>query len=99
MKSKSNLNKKDIYKFISKKKGYSVLLSKKIVDHIIEIMVTQLKQNNLILKNIGSFKIVEKKERMGRNPKTKELFLINARKSIVFKASKKLLKSINKYSD
>ena len=99
MKSKNNFNKKDIYKFISKKKGYSVLLSKKIVDHIIEIMVTQLKQNNLILKNIGSFKIVDKKERTGRNPKTKELFLINARKSIVFKASKKLLKSINKYSD
>ena len=55
--------------------------------------------NALVSKNRGSFKIVDKKERTGRNPKTKELFLINARKSIVFKASKKLLKSINKYSD
>ena len=99
MKKKNNLNKKDIYKFISKKKGFSVLLSKKLVDNIIEIMVNLLKQNGLILKNIGSFKIVDKKERIGRNPKTKETFIINARKSIVFKASKNLLKKINKYSD
>jgi len=99
MKKKNNLNKKDIYKFISKKKGFSVLLSKKLVDNIIEIMVNLLKQDSLILKNIGSFKIVDKKERIGRNPKTKEPFIINARKSIVFKASKNLLKKINKYSD
>ncbi len=99
MKKKNNLNKKDIYKFLSKKKGFSVLLSKKLIDNIIEIMINLLKQDDLILKNIGSFKIVDKKQRIGRNPKTKEQFIINARKSIIFKASKNLLKNINKYGD
>ena len=30
----------------------------------------------LNLKNIGTFKIINKKERIGRNPKTKEEFYI-----------------------
>ena len=39
--------------------------------------------------------IVEKKERYGRNPKTREIYLINSRKSVSFTASKKLIKKIN----
>ena len=99
MKIKNNLNKKDIYILLNKKKGYPVLLSKKIINDIIQILINQTKYNNLILKNIGSFKIIKKNERLGRNPKTKEPFVINARKSIIFKASKNLIKNINKYSD
>ena len=94
-----NFTKQDISNYLSQLNGFPKALSKKIINEIIEIMIDCLKANKLIIKNIGAFKIVYKKERIGRNPRTKEPFIINARKSIVFKASKNLLKNINKYSD
>ena len=50
-------------------------------------MINQIKSGQLILKNIGSFKIVSKNERQGRNPKTKEEFIIPARKSVLYSSS------------
>ena len=41
------------------------------------------------------FVLKEKKERIGRNPKTKENFIIKKRKVITFKTSKNLIKLIN----
>ena len=55
----------------------------------------KIKDNDLNLKNLGSFKIINKKERVGRNPKTKEEFLIKPRKSISFTASKNFKLDIN----
>ena len=89
-----NLTKIDISKNLSKKRGYSVNFSKKIVDDLITILITQLKEKNLIIKNLGTFKLISKNQRIGRNPKTKEKFIINKRKSISFIASKNLLKTL-----
>ena len=58
-------------------------------------MCEQLKKNNLIIKNIGSFKLIEKNERIGRNPKTKEEIIISKRKSISFLSSKNLTNYLN----
>ena len=68
---------------ISKKLGVSVSLSKKLTEDLIDILFNKIKDNDLNLKNLGSFKIINKKERVGRNPKTKEEFLIKPRKSLV----------------
>ena len=46
--------------------------------------------------NIGSFKVIQKKERTGRNPKNSKNYTISARKSLSFIASKKLTKLLNK---
>ena len=43
-------------------------------------MIEIINKDKLNLKNFGSFKILKKKERLGRNPKTKEEFIISARK-------------------
>ena len=51
--------------------------------------------NNLNLKNVGSFKLIKKRERLGRNPKTGKEFLITSRKSIKFVTSTKITKKIN----
>ena len=88
--SNINLKKKDISKTISEKTGFSKNFSKKIVDDLIEILVKNIKKSNYSLKNIGTFKTVLKKQRMGRNPKTKEEFIITSRKTISFKPSKNL---------
>ena len=72
--SQNNLTKEDICIFLSRKKGYSVLYSKKIINNLIEILIDEIKENSFNLKNIGTFKILNKKERIGRNPRTKEIY-------------------------
>ncbi len=88
--------KEDISKYINKKIGLSTLVSKKIINDIIEIFSEHLISNHLLIKNFGSFYIKEKNQRLGRNPKTLEKFTISKRKVIVFKASKKFIKNLNK---
>tara|TARA_X000001036_G_scaffold439336_1_gene490141 strand:+ start:368 stop:655 length:288 start_codon:yes stop_codon:yes gene_type:complete len=92
---KNNLKKKDLVKNLSKKKGFSKLYSKKIIEDLILTISSNIKKKSFNLKNIGTFRLLKKKERMGRNPKTKENFKINARNSISFIASKKLLDNIS----
>tara|TARA_X000000950_G_C13757714_1_gene595471 strand:+ start:388 stop:681 length:294 start_codon:yes stop_codon:yes gene_type:complete len=91
-----NLKKIDIVKNLSASSGFSLNFSKKVINDLIEIININIKSGNLNLKNIGSFKIINKKERIGRNPKTKEKFLISSRKSIIFTTSKKILEKLNK---
>ena len=91
-----NFTKKDISKFLSKKTGYSNSLSRKIIEDLIEILKNNIVSNKLILKNIGSFKLINKKSRIGRNPKTLKNYEIKPRKVVIFKSSNTLLNKINK---
>lgn len=93
--SKKNIRKIDIIKKINKKTGFSLNFSKKILDDLIFLLLHNIKRDNFNLKNIGSFKIIKKKERVGRNPKTKKEYIISARNSVTFTASKKILKSLD----
>ena len=86
----------DLVKDLSLKTGYSQSYSKKIIDDLINIFIQNIKSGNLNLKNIGSFKVLNKKERIGRNPKTKEEFIITSRKSLSFTSSKKIIDNLNK---
>ena len=87
----NNLKKIDIIKNLSNKIGFSQNISKKIVNDLIDIIIENIKNDNMNLKNIGNFKLIIKKERLGRNPKTKEEFTITQRKSVSFTASKNIL--------
>ena len=80
---------------LSKLNGFPLSFSKKIIDDLLKSLKLNLRKNSLNLKNLGTFKVIEKKERYGRNPKTGEIHLINSRKSVSFTASKKLIKKIN----
>ncbi len=80
---------------LSKFYGFPLSFSKKIIDDLLKSLKLNLRKNSLNLKNLGTFKVIEKKERYGRNPKTGEIHLINSRKSVSFTASKKLIKKIN----
>ena len=46
------------------------------------------------LSSFGSFMVRQKNERIGRNPKTKEEAVIDARRVVVFRASKELKNKI-----
>ena len=95
-KTKKNTSKKDIINNIESIIGTSSQNIQKITNETIEILIHVLKKNNkLNIKNFGSFKIIFKKEREGRNPKTSEIYSINSRNSISFKASNVFKKEIN----
>ena len=95
--SKNNLKKNDLIKNLTENIGFSEIYSKKIVDDIFEIITLNIKAGKFNFKNVGAFKLIEKKERVGRNPKTKKEFIISKRKSISFKPSKKILNELNKF--
>ncbi len=91
----NNITKRDIAINISKKTGLSINYSLTLLDSFIIILTKKICENKLILKNIGSFKLIKKKSRIGRNPKTKEEYIIKERNSLSFSASKKLLEILN----
>ena len=95
--NQNNLTKKELIKNLSKKTGFSFLFLKKLVNDFFEALIQNIIKNNFNLKNIGTFKVINKKERIGRNPKTKEIFTINSRKSLSFIASNNLLDILNKH--
>ena len=92
---KNNITKIDIAKELSIKTGYSLELSKILINNLLIVLISSIKKNKLNLKNIGTFRLINKSERIGRNPITKENFVITSRKSISFIASKKLLSVVN----
>lgn len=87
---KYNFKKEDIIKNLSFSTGFSLNYSKKIINDLIEILIKNIKSGDFNLKNIGTFKIIYKRERIGRNPKTKEEFVIAPRKTISFSLSRKI---------
>ena len=93
--TRNSFKKEDFSKDINNRIGLSINLSKKIIDDLIIAFSENIKNNKLILKNIGRFKILNKSERLGRNPKTGEGFIFKKRKSISFITSEKLIKKIN----
>jgi integration host factor subunit alpha len=95
--NKKNYTKNDIIVDLSKKTGFSLNLSKKIFSDLLNILINKINKNELNLKNFGTFKLINKKERIGRNPNTKKEFIISARKSIRFSCSKNMLNILNMY--
>ena len=86
----------DLTKDISQKKGYSSLYSKKIIEDLILVFLEEVKNSTLYIKNLGTFKRKFKRERVGRNPKTKKLYSIKSRQSVIFTASKNLINKLNR---
>ena len=89
--SQDKSTREKIAKQISIEFGISYSTVYKKIDKILEIWGNEMIKCNLSINNIGSFNIKKKNERIGRNPKTKEEYLIKSRKVISFKKSNKLI--------
>ena len=89
------IRKIDMIENLSRKTGYSKNFSKKIINDLIKILIIELSTGSLIIKNVGSFKLIYKNQRVGRNPKTKEKHMITPRKSVKFILSKKIKLLLN----
>ena len=67
-----------------------------LVESVLELVKETLFQGEAIkIAGFGKFDVREKKPRMGRNPKTKEPMLIEARRVVKFTVSEKLRGKIN----
>ena len=89
IKNKQSLGKKEIIYSLKSSIGTSYTNIQKITYDIIDILTKILiDQKKINIKNFGSFNIVHKNERIGRNPKTKEEFTITSRNAVKFKPSK-----------
>ena len=94
MKRISN-TKKDISLNLSKITGFPYSLSNKLINDLLDTIICEIKNNKLIIQGIGTFILIQKNQRIGRNPKTKEEFVISKRKVIRFVVSKKLIDKLN----
>ena len=86
--NKNNFTKKDISKKIHLKTGLSNAYASNITDDFINILKNLIKNKETNIKNFATFRIINKGDRIGRNPKNKKIYKIKARKSIRFIKSK-----------
>ena len=93
----NNITRDDIAEFINQEFGLTKIDCNHFVNDLIEEIISGLISNKLVkIHNFGTFKVKNKKERLGRNPKTIEDIMISARNVISFTISKKSLIIINK---
>ena len=91
-----NLTKKDIVNSIYMQIGFSKRISETLLEDFFDLIIDNLiKHKKLKISKLGSFELRRKKQRIGRNPKTKETKIISERNVILFKASKDFKKFIN----
>jgi len=86
----------DLVERIAKQLDKTDKESEKILTAVLNGFTEGLKEDgDLIIRGFGRFVVQDKKERMGRNPKTGEPALIKARKKVSFKSSKNLKSVLN----
>ena len=91
-----NLTKKDLVNIIYMQIGFSKQISENLIDEFFSSITLNLKnEKKLKISKFGTFTIRNKKERIGRNPKTKEKKIISKRDVVLFKPSKDFKEFIN----
>ena len=94
--TKKNFTRKDLSNSIFKELGFSKNFSSTIIDDFFEILIQHLvKFRKIKISSFGTFEVINKKERIGRNPKTKEEAKITSRKIVKFRPSSIFKKKIN----
>ena len=91
-----NITRKKLYNRIHQNLGFSKNIASQIVDDFFELLIDELiKKKEVKISSFGTFKVIDKKERIGRNPKTRVVAKICARKIVKFKPSLKTKEKIN----
>ena len=93
---KKNLTRKDLINKLHQKLGFSKNFLSKITDDFFETLINELIiKKKVKISSFGTFTVLNKKERIGRNPKTKIEAKIISRKVVKFKPSVSLKNKIN----
>jgi integration host factor subunit alpha len=95
-----NLTKKDLINSVYMQIGFSKNISDNLIDDFLLTVIESLKnEKKLKLSKFGTFSIRNKRSRIGRNPKTKEVKTISNRNVVLFKASKEFKDLVNSKND
>ena len=93
---KKNFTRKDFSNKIYQNLGFSKNYSSTIIDNFFETLIQELvKSHKIKISSFGTFKVINKRERIGRNPKTKEKAIIVPRKVVTFKPSLLVKEKLN----
>ena len=76
-------------------------MTRKDISRILEIIFFEITEalnrgENIEIRGFGIYKVVQRKSRIGRNPKSSEILEIPAKKAIKWKMSKILFDRLNK---
>lgn len=86
--AQQTLTRAEISEHMAVKVGISRQRATKILEDVLEEMIKALvTEGHLKLSSFGSFTILHKKNRIGRNPKTRKEVMITPRKTVSFRAS------------
>lgn len=89
------MNKSQLIDAIAVEAGITKIQAKKSLEAFVNVTGATLKSGDKIaLTGFGSFSVVEKPARTGRNPRTGAAIKIAAKKSIKFKAGAELTASV-----
>ena len=88
-------NKKLISKKISADVSISQLDALNFINSFINLIKKNSKKNDIKISGFGTFFIHQSPRRVGRNPKTKESYIIKPRKKLNFKCSNIIKKILN----
>ena len=92
-----NFTRKNLSDNVHQNLGFSKNISSLIIDDFFESLVSELiKFNKIKISSFGTFEVFDKKERIGRNPKTKVEAKIVARKVVKFKPSNAVKEKLNR---
>ena len=93
---KKNFTRKDLSYKIYQNLGFSKSYSSTVIDNFFETLIQELLRSNKIkISSFGTFKVINKKKRIGRNPKTKEEAIIVPRKIVKFTPSLLVKQKLN----
>lgn len=89
------MNKTELINAVAEKAGLSKVDAKKAVEAAVAAVTEALaKGDKVSVIGFGTFAVVEKGERQGINPRTKETITIAARKSVKFKQGAELAEAV-----
>tara|TARA_X000000368_G_C22980338_1_gene689621 strand:+ start:722 stop:1000 length:279 start_codon:yes stop_codon:yes gene_type:complete len=91
----SKVIKLSLAKKIANEFNFSLDDSKYFIDIFLSIISTKAKSNTVKISGFGTFSFNRTPERNGRNPKTKESYIIHPTTRLVFKPSNKVKKEFN----
>jgi len=95
--SKKNFTRKNLSNNVHQNLGFSKNISSFLINDFFESLVSELiKLNKIKISSFGTFEIMNKKERIGRNPKTKVEAKIVARRVVKFKPSNTIREKLNR---
>jgi nucleoid DNA-binding protein len=91
------MRKIELAKCIAEETGLTAVKAEQVVDAILEVIKDALRrEESVILRRFGTFDVLAKRARVGRNPKTGEAAEIVARRVVRFKSGQVFKDAVNR---